>query len=74
MCVSAWVAIAQAVGISARPMPAAMPSTSRPVRRRTRSTVTAAATATQIAENRFITNAGSPSGWRTTDASQPIST
>jgi hypothetical protein len=36
--------------------------------------VTAAATATQMAEKRFITNAGSPSGWRTTDASQPIST
>ena len=29
MCVSAWVAIAQAVGISARPIPAAMPRTSR---------------------------------------------
>ena len=50
VCVSAWVAIAQAVGMSARPIPAAIPSTSRPVRRRTRSTVTAAATATQIAE------------------------
>ena len=55
-------------------MPAAIPRIVQPVSFRTRSTVTPAATARQMAENTFIRKAGSPNGWRRIDASQPSST
>ena len=71
VCASAWVARLQAVGVRAIPRPASTPRIVERVSARTRSTVTPAATATHSAENRFIRNAGSPNGWRTTDASQP---
>ena len=66
----AWP-IAQAVGVSASPMPGRH-SERQEARsaRRTRSTVTPAATATQIVDSRFIRKAGSPNGWRS-DRRQP---
>ena len=73
-CASACVPMAHAIGVRASPSPATIPSATEPVRARTRSTVTPAATARQIADNRFIRNAGSPNGWRTTEASQPSRT
>ena len=44
------------------------------VRTRTRSTVIPAASATHRPASRFIRNAGSPNGWRTTEANQPSRT
>ena len=73
-CASACVPIAQTCGVSTSPSPATAPIQRERVSTRTRSTVTPAATATQIAENRFMRKAGSPNGWRRTDASQPRST
>jgi hypothetical protein len=64
----------QTIGVAARPRPATMPRIVDRVRTRTRSTVSAQATPTRIAERRFIRNAASPSGVRTIDASQPSRT
>ena len=73
-CGSACVPIAQTIGVSAIPSPAAIPRASDPLSRRARSTVTPEPIATRIADRTFVRRAGSPSGWSTTDANQPIRT
>ena len=69
-CASACVPMDHTISVNARPRPAMTPSAIERVRARTRSTVTAAATATHSAASRFIRRAGSPNGVRTRLASQ----
>ena len=64
----------QAIGVSARPTAPATASGSGTSSRRSRWTVIPAAPATSSADSRFMRKASSPSGCRTTDATQPTRT